>query len=89
MEPKEKSLIIKEINSLIEEEYSEYLIGLRDFPTSQILLNENGIDMVYGCNCLSFNDAASIVNNFIEKGMKRDDRFGQNASRGLFIMKRT
>ena len=81
---KEKELIIREIESKISE-FHGFLIGFKTYPQSLAVLQANGIEIVYGENCISENDASFIVKYFQEKGMALDKKFSMNIAKGIFI----
>jgi hypothetical protein len=84
---KEKELIIREIEAKISE-FEGFLIGFKAFPQSLAVLQANGIEVVYGENCISENDAKFIVKYFIEKGMSLDKKFSMNIAKGIFIRRK-
>jgi len=83
---KEKELIIREIESMINE-FEDFLIGFRAFPQSLTIIEANGLEIVYGANCISENDAKTIVAYFKRKGMRLDEQFSMNIAKGVFIRK--
>jgi hypothetical protein len=82
---KTKELLIQEIESKLTDKITDYLIGYRGYPQSLILLQKHKINILFGENCLSENDAKFIVDYFIAKGMKLENRYSLNISKGIYV----
>lgn len=80
--------IIRAINGHVSTkggDYASWAIGRREGSLAHILAGQKSIPLVDSWNC-SYQDAQSIVDHFVQKGMKLDDGPLQiNAARGVYI----
>jgi hypothetical protein len=84
---KTKEIIINDIESLINLEYSNYTIGLMEFITINALALANNFDLVYSFNCNRDIEAYEIYIYFRNKKVERNNLTKNNA-KGIYLIRK-